>query len=470
MQKWLKAAPIIVLVGICAACANTIADEPKANDAAPIFRLDNAEIAARIDAYFAPLAATSDFSGTLRLERRGAPPIVRHYGYADWPRLIRHRNDTIYSAASVTKGIVAATLVTLVRDGEISLDMPIGQWLSPLKQYTDISIRTVLEHRAGLPRDFPDDYNPVLKGAAEWLAENSSQITTPGEERYSNIGYALLAEVIAAATEQSFADAARTRVLIPLEMQESMIAMQTADKFPRGALPYAAGPDPVGVMTPTPTGPAIGSSGLVTTASDLARWARALIDDNYPELFESEDPLGSIGKGTDSNGEYVSLQGSLPGYAANAIAWREQGLTFSFMGNLMSYPAWRVEGVLRALVSDNPPPAPETRPPTVQLSDGHRVLAGNYQHPDFGLITLYSENSQRDMMLTMPDRPAAFTFYLSPLADSRLHWRVFDTILVADGSGGLKGFERTDGDADRELALPSVVLPESDAERSNRPD
>lgn len=431
---WIAACGLVLLSG-----CNTARQAPAAG-MAPASPAD-AELAQRIDSYFAPLAATSDISGTLRVERGGAPVLVRHFGHADWVRRKPHTEHTLYSAASVTKGITAATLVTLARDGTVSLDDPVGRWLPALGGYPGMTLRAVLRHRAGLPRDLPDTFVPP-QSVEEWLAAHPEQVGAAGEESYSNVGYALLAEVIAAAAGAPLAQVAEQRVLRPAGMADSAIRIGTAGHFPGGALPYTAGPAPAGVMTPVPANLATGSSGLVTTAADLAKWARTLADGAYPELFAGDDPLGSIDVGSDGNGEYVAVQGSLPGYVANAIAWRGHDLTVSFAGNLFSYPALNLEDALRGLLGDDPPPAPKPRPAAVPLSAEHLRLAGEHRHPDFGPIRIAHDPARGGMVLTMPDRPAYWSFHLTPIADGAFHWRAFDRVLRLDGSGSLTSAKR----------------------------
>lgn len=144
---------------------------------------------------------------------------------------------------------------------------------------------------------------------------------------------------------------------------------------------------------PVPAALEIGSSGLITTAADLATWVRTLADGSYPELFTGDDPLGLIDEDTDDIGAYVSVQGTLPGYVANAIAWRDRDLTVSFTGNLFSYPALNMGEVLRALLSNEPPLPPVARPSAVPLSPDHFRLAGEHRLPDFGAV----------VSLTMPN-------------------------------------------------------------------
>ncbi len=427
------------LAGAVVLLASACAATPPRAPASPALAVvaEDPQLAARVDAYFAPLAAHADLSGTLVVMRGERPVLVRHYGYADWPARRAHTLDTRYSAASVTKGVVAATLVQLERAGTVSLDQPVGRWLPALADRPGMSLRAVLHHSAGLPRDLPDDFPIGEAEVATWLAAHPDRLQTPGKERYSNVGYALLAEVVSRASGRPFEEVARDLVLRPAGMDESQVALQTADHVPGGALPYTAGPEPEGVMTPVPAPLEIGSSGLVTTATDLARWARTLADGAYPELFVDEDPLGSIDTGRDDNGEFVAVQGTLPGYSANAIAWRGSDLAVSYTGNLFDYPVLRMGRTLRGLLGATPPTPPPVRPGAVPLSASHRALAGRYEHPDFGTLRIDEVPGRGGMTLTMPGKPAYWSFHLTPIADGGLHWRAFDVVFRAGESGGL---------------------------------
>ena len=255
---------------------------------------------------------------------------------------------------------------------------------------------------------------------------------------------------------------AEARVLLPAGMGHSMIRLQTAGHVAQGAQPYTPGPPPTDVMTPVPAPLEMGSSGLITTAADLARWVRTLADGAYPELFVEDDPLGSIDAGSDGQGAYVAVQGTLPGYSANAIAWRDNDLTVSYLGNLFDYPVLRLAGTLRALLGDQPPTPPAARPRAIALGFEHRALAGRYTHPDFGPIAIADRPERGGMTLSMPGKPAYWSFYLTPIADGGLLWRAFGVVLRSDGKGGLLA-SSLEGDARKPpVPVPAAVEAQAD--------
>ncbi|HAE27630.1 serine hydrolase domain-containing protein, partial [Hyphomonas adhaerens] len=344
----------------------------------------------RISEYFRPLEQTADFSGTIRIEQGGRLVSQQSFGFADVGTGRVHTETTLYSAASVTKGVLAATLVMLEDNGALSLDESVPAFLPVLSGHLDVTIEDVLLHTAGLPRDFPTGVSPYDQpdGVAGWLSRSPDLISDPGEHSYSNVGYALLAEVVTAATGEPFAAVAKALVLHPNGMDHSFISQDIAGAFSEGAQPYTAGPAPSGMMAPMPAGLETGSSGLITTAADLSTWVRTLAEGKYPRLFAGDDPLGSIHKGEDAGGPFVSVQGTLPGYAAGAIAWPDEDLTISYVCNLFDYPVIGLNEVLRRIAFDEMPQLPAQRPADVPLDASHMALVGDYQHPGFGRIRL----------------------------------------------------------------------------------
>ena len=419
-------APLIALIG--AACAT---GGPAPRDAA---------LEQRLDAYLQPLADQAEFSGVVRVERDGTVLAERRYGHADWSTRVPHAPETRYAAASITKGVLAVLLLDLAEDGALDLDAPVHELLPVLPERPAFTVRTVLRHKAGLPRDLPADAN-LSGGVAAWLAGNLERLGEIGEEAYSNVGYALLAEVAEAAGGEPLADLAETRVLRPAGMTSSEIS--GGETMARNAAqPYTAGPPPLGLATPVPARVEEGASGLTVTISDLALWGEALSDRRDTALFAGDDPLGSLNAGEGPGGAYVGAQGTLPGFAAGVTAWPETGVTVAYAANLFSAPVLSLDGTLRRIVAGEAVTPLPARPADVALSVDHEALAGDYDHPAFGPLTIARDASGRGMRITMPEREPYWTFYLTPIEGGRLHWRAFDTIFGPGEGGALMATEK----------------------------
>jgi CubicO group peptidase (beta-lactamase class C family) len=101
--------------------------------------------------------------------------------------------DTALPWASVTKLVTALTVLVAVDRGDVTLDEPAGPPGS--------TVRHLLAHASGL------------------AFEEDTVLAQPGRRRiYSNRGYEVVADVVAARVGGAFADIARTDVLAPLGM------------------------------------------------------------------------------------------------------------------------------------------------------------------------------------------------------------------------------------------------------------
>lgn len=151
---------------------------------------------------------------------------------------------TLFAVGSVTKTFVAAIVVKLAEEGRLSLDDRLERWVHGFPNGDRITIRQLLEHRAGT-QDFFEI--PAFERAirrfvdrhgtrGRWPARRTlSFVRRPYAEpgatfHYSNTDYILLGSVIAAATHTSVAVQLH-RLLDPLHLREVVLQ---PDERPRG--------------------------------------------------------------------------------------------------------------------------------------------------------------------------------------------------------------------------------------------
>lgn len=83
--------------------------------------------------------------------------LKRGYGYRDLDKKLPMTELTVQPIASVTKSFTVAALATLVREGKLSWDKPVRDYLQDFKLYSDyatlnVTPRDLVTHRTGLPR------------------------------------------------------------------------------------------------------------------------------------------------------------------------------------------------------------------------------------------------------------------------------------------------------------------------------
>ena len=132
---------------------------------------------------------------------------------------------------SFTKTVLAATALTLVRDGLLSLDeVVLGG------PYT---LRQLLKHEAGLADygELADYHAAVARGDEPWPASEMLERLDAARLRYqpevgwgySNVGYLYVARVIEARTATSLQSAIQQRVLQPLGVTSVRLAKTPAE-------------------------------------------------------------------------------------------------------------------------------------------------------------------------------------------------------------------------------------------------
>lgn len=141
------------------------------------------------------------------------------------------RSDLMVPWWSFTKTVLAATALTLVRDGLIRLDDPI-----PDQPFT---LRQLLRHEAGLAdySELADYHAAVANHQAAWPADEMMQRLdgerlrySPGSGwRYSNVGYLLIGRLIERVTDLSLEDAVSQRVFNALGLSNVRFAKTRKD-------------------------------------------------------------------------------------------------------------------------------------------------------------------------------------------------------------------------------------------------
>lgn len=147
--------------------------------------------------------------------------------------------DTQFEIGSVTKVFTALLLAESERAGKVSRNDPVAKYLLPpgdpdAAKLEKITLLALSTHSSGLPR-LPGDFttaaspNPYASvNRADLVA--SFRLEGPNAPAgravlYSNFGEALLGQALAAAWHQTYAEALRERVLHPLGMDATIVAL-----------------------------------------------------------------------------------------------------------------------------------------------------------------------------------------------------------------------------------------------------
>ncbi len=275
-------------------------------------------------------------------------------------------SSTEYEIGSITKVFTGILLAEAVGSGAVQLDDPIQKYLPPGIQaptYKDEPIRLVdlATHRSALPRDIDTDSLPELYG---WL--NTFQLgRAPGSEyAYSNVGYALLGDILARLSGSDYGTLEFQSLSQPLGLMGTREAL-SPDQTSRLAKGYTYDGSPAGYFPDS--GAMSGAGYLRSTLDDLTRFLVANMDldptplslsMNLAEAVQAEgrNPGTGIGLGWEvdqlgTTNERLSKGGGTLGFTSYISFMRDGSSGFVLLTNGM-YVDQLVPGMIHIL-SDN---------------------------------------------------------------------------------------------------------------------
>ena len=230
-------------------------------------------------------ARRTGFSGAVRVDRSGDTVLSAAFGLADRAHGVVNTVETQFATASVTKGLTALTVMSLVEEGTLGLGTTARSLLGD-----DVMVEHLLGHTSGigdyLDEDSIDDINdylmpvPVheLVTTEQWVPvlDGHPTVSAAGERfAYSNGGYVVLALLAERAAGTGFHDLVRARVCGPAGMVDTEFLR--SDELPgRAARGYLARD---GLRSNVLHLPVVGSGdgGIYSTVADLSAFWESLL-------------------------------------------------------------------------------------------------------------------------------------------------------------------------------------------------
>ena len=149
--------------------------------------------------------------------------------------------NTLYRIASNSKLFTATAIMQLRDAGKLRLDDPVADhldWFTLRSRFDDIkpvTIRHLLTHTSGLPRDdntpmWTETRFPDREAVIAALPDREMALEPETQWKYSNLGYALLGEIVTAVSGRTYADYVQTNILNPLNMQDTHVVLPDSAK------------------------------------------------------------------------------------------------------------------------------------------------------------------------------------------------------------------------------------------------
>jgi CubicO group peptidase (beta-lactamase class C family) len=194
-------------------------------------------------------------------------------------------DDTIFDAASLTK-VIATTpaVMLLIERGSVKLDERVSLYIPEFTgEGRELgTVRELLTHTSGLPPDIETktDWHGQPEAIKKACAEKLK--TQPGTAfKYSDINFILLGEIVQRVSRTPMETFVQREIYAPLKMTDTGY-LPSKEKLPRIAPTEVVDGKPWRGVVHDPTsrhmGGVAGHAGVFTTAADLARYARMLLN------------------------------------------------------------------------------------------------------------------------------------------------------------------------------------------------
>ena|GEM_PF-587669 len=215
--------------------------------------------------------------------KNGRSILHQAYGWRDREAELPMETNSVFCVRSMTKPLIAASILMLVEDGLLNLDDPVAQHLPAFDHgdSSDITVEHLLQHTSGLPMSqiLNTDLTTLdgIQSVAQ-LGATAELSFAPGDAfSYSDQGTDTLTALIEVVSGMSAADFVSTRVLAPLGMHDSACLMDDGHPLRERACSKYYGASGSWTRFWSADDPPLfpfflGSQGLYSTLKDYARF------------------------------------------------------------------------------------------------------------------------------------------------------------------------------------------------------
>jgi D-alanyl-D-alanine carboxypeptidase len=379
--------------------------------------------------------APSDGPGVAMLIAKGDTVIFRGArGRAEIELGVPLGPDQVFRIASLTKTFTATLVLKLAEEKKLSLDDRLAKFLPDFPNGSDITIRQLLSHTAGIS----DRGTGSLAASTKRDADRDSRLAeyrkrpldfAPGTDwRYSNTGYILLGMVIEQVTGEPWHVAMQKRILTPLGLTHTRYGDLDA-LIPGRVRGYTTDTPDHAVQNAEYIRPSVPDSAgaLVSTLDDLFHFVRALTGgrvigrDSLHQMITPAPPSTASGgyglgvflwrvRGT----TMVGHTGQIPGFASVLGYIPDRDLTVIALGNDDNFDA-RTTGRRLAAIAMGQPYVPAVAVPTTDTQ--LQPLTGTYRVNDTISRTVFVKDN-----VLYTQRSGRNAFPLQVTANGELHF------------------------------------------------
>jgi CubicO group peptidase (beta-lactamase class C family) len=342
------------------------------------------------------------------------------FGWADVENRVRATPNTMYRLGSISKTITATGLMLLVEEGKVDLDEPVVDYLPKNVrprvfegEIRDITVRHLLNHRSGMPayaESFFEDDHESPRPFAETVRRYGIITVPPGRAFiYCNLGYQMVARIIAEVSGMSYAEFIDDRVFAPLGMDHALVYEGLPFKKQ-----YAVNYTPSFEKIPLYIDSYPGADGNYASAHGLIRFAMFHMGDSLPDqemilkdqsitAMQAKYPPGNerIGIGWWLDGDErghrsVYHGGDAPGVACMMRLFPDEDIAAVVLCNSECEKLYDIqEAIFVALIPELGEPEPVEKSSSVEPPVDPSEMYGTWK----GRITTYNQELEVELVI-----------------------------------------------------------------------
>ncbi|MEN1704412.1 MAG: serine hydrolase domain-containing protein [Planctomycetota bacterium] len=302
-----------------------------------------------LDAVVGRLADRGEFSGGALIARGNDILAETISGSANFETDEPLTVDTRFSIASLTKGFTAAVILSLAEESRLSIDDTLGRHIPEVPAFADATLRHLLTHQAGTPRDFPADRTgtPIAISEAQrldWIARQPPAAEPDRATAYSNVGFYLLTLVAERSSGKPIRELYQERIFTPLGMTSATFELggRIVPESATGYVPGFEGP----ARAPFSNLPPVeGATGIYATPRDVLRWitglktGQILTDASRADMLKPYGDFYGLGIGVyrRAGRSCFGHDGSEPGFTCFFDHYKDSNLTLMAFSNVGTF-------------------------------------------------------------------------------------------------------------------------------------
>ena len=222
------------------------------------------------------------FSGVILVAQKDSIIFNKAYGKKNTKANGLNDINTVFDICSITKQFTAAGIMKLLMQNKVSVNDKLSKYFDAVpNDKKNITIHQLLTHSSGLISDVGDDYDTITEEKFLKKVFKSKLISSVGKKfNYSNIGYSLLGLIIEKVSGLDYETFLNKEVFRPSKMYHTGYVIpkwdtnEVANGFLNGK--EAKKPNEENWSKQGPYLNLKGNGGILTRASDLLLWSKAI--------------------------------------------------------------------------------------------------------------------------------------------------------------------------------------------------